>query len=227
MRMKTLVVFCILQVVVFCGMAFGWGLDSVKSASSGGGSGSLTKADIDSYFALSKKADDLKDGSINALDKILRNQDDVAKTERDLSAANEIKDPKEKEAAVNKVKADQQASIEKAANDKNAQQKLASLSKDQKKQASASISNLFLAALTSKSAVEVAKGVVQKAQASPVSAAGFATEIPKIKDGLSAIPTKIEKMYTLANQLMKVAKGSSVEVTIPKSAADKPQEISL
>ena len=223
-KMKV-VIFCAMQMLAFGGLAYGWGLDALKPSTSTGGG--VTKTDIDSYFNLSKKADDLQNGSINSLAKMLLNKESSAEIDRKMAAAKAIQDPKEREATMNKISADTQATIVKAANDKVAQQNLKNLSDDQKKQASGAISNLFLSALGNKSAVDVATGIVKKAQASPTSALSYANEMPKIKDGVAALPGKIEKTYTLANQLLKLAKNNKIEVTIPQSASDKPQEVAL
>lgn len=208
-------------------LVYGGMFDSIKSAATGGGSGGVAKADVDSYLKLSQTADDLQQGSIDALSKILLNKEEVAKIERSMDAAKAITDPKEREAAINKVKADAQAACEKAANEKESQKKLATLSDDQKKQAGGAISNLFLAVLNNKSAIDVAKSIAQKAQSNPVSVASFSSEMPKIKDGAANLPGKIEKTYTLATQLVKIAKDNKIEVPMPKSASDKPIEVSI
>jgi len=38
---------------------------------------------------------------------------------------------------------------------------------------------------------------------------------------------KNRKTYTLANQLVKIAKDNKIKVSIPKSASDKPQEVNI
>lgn len=224
---KIAVVAMCLTMSVSGSLVYGGMFDSIKSAATGGGSGGVAKTDIDSYFTLSQKADDLQQGSIDALSKILLNKEDVAKIERSMEAAKAITDPKEREAAINKVKEDSQAACEKAANEKESQKKLAALSDDQKKQAGGAISNLFLAVLNNKTAVDVAKNIAQKAQSNPVSVASFSSEMPKIKDGATNLPGKIEKTYTLATQLVKIAKDNKIEVPMPKSASDKAQEVDL
>ena len=125
-----------------------------------------------------------------------------------------------------KLHADEEASLEQAANGSDAEAKLAKLDDHQKKLAGAAISNLFLSVLVNKSALETAKGIVQKVKASPTAAAGYATELPRINDAVVSLPGKVEKTFTLANQLGKLAKTGKIEYTMPKSASDKPVESS-
>lgn len=227
MKKKTMVFMCA-ALIAGSGGAYGFGFDALKAAvPGGGGAGSVSKTDIDSFLNLSKKADELQNGAVQALAKMLLNKDDSAAIDRKVAAAKAIQNPQERESALTKVLADTQAEVEKAANDKAAEQKLKNLSSDQKKQAKGAVYNLFLSALGNKSAVDVATGIVKKAQSNPASVLTFAKEMPKIKDGAASLPGKVEKTYTLANKLVKLAQTSKIEVTIPKSASDAAQEIDL
>jgi hypothetical protein len=227
MKKMMVVISCMMLTFVFGGLANAGMFDSIKSVVPGGGSGGVTQTDIDAYFKLSNKADDLHQGSIDNLGTMLLNKDAKAEIDRKKNALTSIQDPKEKEAAMNQIKEDQQAEIEKQLNSKDSESKLAKLDDHQKKLAGAAISNLFLSALVNKSAVDVATGIVQKAQANPVSAAGYATQLPKIKDAVVSLPGKIEKTYTLGNHLVKLAKTSNIDITIPKTASDLPQEVPI
>jgi hypothetical protein len=227
MKNWTVAILSAALMITFGGMAYGGMFDAVKSAVSGGGGGGLKKTDVDTYFKLSKKADGLQQGSIDKLAGMLLNKETVAQIERKNKAAQSIQDPKEREAALNKVMIEKEAAVEQAANSKEANQKLAQLDVHHKKLAGEAICNLFLSALTNKSACDVATGIVQKAKASPTSAVAYATELPKIKDAVVSLPGKIEKTYTLGNQLVTLAKANNVEITIPKSASDKPQEVDI
>jgi len=221
MKKVVVAILCAVQMFAFGGFVYGWGLDSIKPAALGGGG--VTKADVDNYFSLSNKADDLQQGSVDSLSKMLLNKDTAAEIERKKKAAEAIQNPQEKQAAMKQIVEDEQAALITMNDDKASQQKLANLDEHQKKLVGAATSNLFLSALLNKSAVDVATGIVQKAQANPASAVGYATELPKIKDAVVALPGKIEKTYTLANQLMKLAKANNIEVAMPKTASDKPQ----
>jgi hypothetical protein len=207
------------------GIAFGWGLDSIKAVATGGGSGGLSQSDVDAYLNLSKKADDLQQSSIDKLSSILLNKETLAEIERRKKAAQSIMDPKEKEAALANIMVDEEASLRKAADAKDTQQKIAKLDENQKKLAGAATSNLFLSALTNKASLDVATGIVQKAQSNPASAVAYATQLPRIKDAVVSLPGKIDKTYTLTNKLISLNKTNNIEVVMPKSASDKPKDV--
>lgn len=144
MKKISVVFFCALQMFAFGGLVYGWGLDSVKTAALGGGSGGVTKADVTNYFNLSKKADDLQQSSIESLGKMLLNKETKAGIERKKKAAEAIQDPKERQAAMNQVIVDEQAELAKIQDDKASEQKVANLDENQKKLVGSATSNLFL-----------------------------------------------------------------------------------
>lgn len=209
-------------------LVYGFGLPSTKMAMPGGGGGAgISKADIDSFLTLSTKADSLQNAAIQALGKILLNRDAVDAIDRKVAAAKAVQNPQESESALKQVMADAGAEIEKAANDKDAAGKLKNLSNDQKKQAGSALHNLFLSALTNKAAVNVATGIVKTAQANPMAAASYATQLPKVKDGLASLPGKVDKTYTLGNKLVQLAKANNIEVSMPTSEKAPAQEIDV
>ena len=228
MSMKKIILAMVLILIIAVSTTGYAGMfDSIKSAIPGTGGSGLSRGDIDAYFQLSKKADDLHQASIDSLSQMLVNKDAADQIDRKMKAAQATQDPKEKEAAMKQVLTEKEALLEQQLNSKDSEEKLAKLDANQKKLAGAAISNLFLSVLINKSAVDVAKGIVQKAQANPSAAVGYTTELPRIKDAVVVLPGKIEKTYTLGNQLLKLAKTGNIEVTMPQSATDKPVEVTL
>jgi ABC-type antimicrobial peptide transport system permease subunit len=200
--------------------------DAIKSIAPEGATG-ISKQDIQLFFDFSKKADDLQQSSVDKLASMLLNKEESEKIERELKAAQAVQDPKEKEAAIAKVHRDKANTVEQAAKSKMGELKMASLDNNQKKLAGAAISNLFLSTLANKSALETAQGVLQKLKSSPAAAVSYATELPRIKDAVVALPGKIEKLFSIANHLVKLAKSNNIAVTIPKSASEKAQEVDI
>ncbi len=227
MKKFTAAILCAVLMFTVGGIAFGWGLDSIKSIVPGAGNGGLTKSDIDAYLNLSKKADDLQQSSIDNLATIMVNKETLAEIERRKKATQSILDPKEKEAAMTRIMVDEEAALKKASDAKDAQEKMGKLDENQKRLAGVATSNLFLSALTNKASLDLATGIVKKAQSNPASAVAYATELPKIKDAVVGLPGKIDKTYTLVNKLISLNKANNIEVVLPKSASDKPQEIPI
>lgn len=220
-------------VLIMSGFVYAGIMDSVKGSTKSvtsavpGVGGGLSGGDIETVFRLSKSADDLEQRSIECLNKMLLNKESIEKIDREKKAAQGIKNPKEKEAALIKVRRDQAALLEQETNNKQVGAKIAQLDEKQKKNAGAAIYNFFLSGLMNASAVAAGKGVVNNATSNPAAAATYATQIPRIKDLVASLPVKVEKNYTLSNKLMKLFKTSNVAITMPKSASDKPKPIAI
>jgi vacuolar-type H+-ATPase subunit I/STV1 len=203
--------------------------DAIKGAAPGGKAGStgsaLSRQEIDAFFDLSKQADNLLQRSVNSLSRILLNKDEIDRLDRQRQEVEGIKDPKEREAAVTKVNEDRRATVAKAAESKEAQEKVGKLDDKQKKLAVDSIYNLILSGLKNKACVQLASGISQKAQANPMSAANYSTELPRIKDAAVLLPDKAEKTFALGNNLVKLAKSGNIEPVLPKSDLEPAKEV--
>lgn len=227
MKKLTMAAVLATMIVTCSGISFAGMFDALTGSPATGESKGLSKALFDNYFGLSKKADDLQQGSLDKLSKMLLNKDDSEKFDRRNKEINAIKDPKEQESAKAKFLEDSQAAIAKVDESKATETKLKSLSADQKKLVGASISNLLLSALVNKSAVDVATGIVQKSQANPASAISFANDLSKIKEAVATLPGKIEMTTSLGNKLVKLASTNKIEVAIPKTATQEPQDVPM
>lgn len=233
MKKKLLAIVCCvcLNSVLVTQVSAGF-LDSVKSAVPAVGGGSpaasgLGKQDFDGMFQLFSEADGLLQNSVNSLVKMVCNKDEAEKLDRNMKAAEEIKDPKEREAAINKVKEEQQAALLKASENQETANKLTQLNGEQKKLAGNSIYNFILAGLKDKSVVEMANGIVSKVQANPTAALSYRDEVARTKDLVSSLPPQASKIAQIGNNLVKLAKTSKVEVVVPKSSSDAAKSVEI
>lgn len=222
----------VLCAVFAVGQACAGFMDSIKSAAPAVGGGSsaasgLAKQDFDGLFTLAGEADGLLGKSVNNLVQMVCNKDVADELNRKMKAAEETKDPKEREAAINKVKEEQTAALLAASEKQETASKLTQLNGEQKKLAGNSIYNFILAGLKDKSVVEMANGIVSKVQANPTSALSYKDEVSRTKDLAANLPPQVSKIAQIGDNLIKLAKTSKVELAVPKSASEAPKSAEI
>jgi hypothetical protein len=206
-------------------------MDAIKSgapAKSAPAAGSaLAKSDFDGLFKLADDADGLLGKSVNNLVQMVCNKDVADELNRKMKAAEEIKDPKEREAAISKVKEEQSAALLAASEKQETTEKLTQLNGEQKKLAANSMYNFILGGLMDKSAIELANGIVSKVQANPKAVLSYKDSVSRTKDLATSLPPQVSKIVQIGDNLIKLAKTSKIEVVVPKTATDAPKEVSL
>ena len=200
-----------LFVVLGCSTAFAGMLDKVKSPlgsskeDSKSASSSVSRSDLDSLYTAVSDADNLLQKSVRITFKMLANREDLKIMELRRKEADNIKDPKEKEAEINKLHQDEMASVQKSLDQKETSQKVQSLDAEQKQLFGKAIYNIFLAGLRDKDAVEKAGQISQKIQSNPVASTSYAGDLPKLKDIVTKVPPQADKAISLGTGLSKLA----------------------
>jgi len=207
-------------------------MDAVKSVAPVGGAaaaagGSLSSQDFESINKLFTEADGLLQNSVNSLVQMVCNKDVAEELSRKMQAAQETKDPKEREAAIKQVREDQAAALLAASENKETAGKLSQLSGEQKKLAADSLYNFVLAGLKDKTVVELANGVVSKVQANPSAAMSYSKEISQTKDIAATLPSQVSKIVQVGDNLVTLAKTSNIEIVVPKTATDPAKEVAI
>jgi len=206
---------------------FGGMLDNVKSplGKSKDTGSNVSRNDLDGLYALCCDADNLLQKSVDLTFNMLANKDELQKMELRMREANNIKDPKEKEAAINKIEQDKAALVQKYLDEQQISQKMQSLNAEQRKLLGNAIYNILLASLKDKDAVEKAQQLTQKIQANPAASTSYAGDLPKLKDIVTGVPPQADKAVTLGTNLTKVARANKIEVAVPKSSSDPKKEV--
>jgi hypothetical protein len=155
------------------------------------------------------------------------NKDVAAELKRQMQAAQEIKDPKEREAAISKVKENQKAELLAASENQETVGKLSQLSGEQKKLASASLYNFALAGLKDKTVIELANGVISKVQANPSAAMSYSKDISRTKDIATTLPSQVTKIVQISDNMIKLARTGQIEIVVPKTSTDPAKEVDL
>lgn len=218
--------------LVIVGQAQAGPFDKLKPAvpAAGGGQGAggtLSGQDFEVINTLFTEADGLLQNSVSNLVEMVCNKDVADELKRKMQAAQEIKDPKEREAAISKVKEDQTAALLAASENQETAGKLSQLSGEQKKLATASLFNFVLAGLKDKTVVEFANGVVSKVQANPSAAMSYSKDISRTKDIAATLPSQITKIVQIGDNMIKLAQTGQIEIVVPKTSTEPAKEAVL
>ena len=202
--------------------------DSMKSLASAGGSGgggSVSRASLDKLYKLVTGAEALLDKSVNIAFSMVANKEEIEKFTQRQKEIEKIQDPKERDAAMNKFREDQNAIVTKATEKAETAKKIESLDGKQKKLFGDSVFNVVLAALMDKEAVETSKSLSAALKSNPTAAASFSNDVPRVTNIASSLPEQAKKAMDLGSALTKLAKTAKVEVAVPASAATAPKAV--
>jgi hypothetical protein len=202
--------------------------DSMKnlaSAGSSGGGGSVSRATLDKLYKLVTGAEALLDKSVNIAFSMVANKEEIEKFTQRQKEIEKIQDPKERDAAMNKFREDQNAIVTKATEKADTAKKIESLDGKQKKLFGDSVFNVVLAALMDKEAVETSKSLSTALKSNPTAAASFSNDVPRVTNIAASLPEQAKKATDLGSALTKLAKTAKVEVAMPASAAAAPKPV--
>lgn len=222
-----------LFVMLGSSIAFGGMLDKVKSPLGGSkedsksASSSVSRNDLDSLYATVCDADNLLQKSVRITFKMLANKDELQKMELRRKEADNIKDPKEKEAELYKIHQEEAALVQKSLDEKETSQKVQNLDVEQKQLFVKAIYNTVLAGLRDKDAVEKAMQLSQRIQSNPLASTSYAGDLPKLKDIVTKVPPQADKAISLGSGLSKLAQANKIEVAMPKSSSEKVKEADI
>jgi hypothetical protein len=229
-----IVIVLISLIIVFGSSAtFAGMFDNIKSPLGGSKgdsksvSSSVSRSDLDSLYTMVSDADNLLQKSVRITFKMLGNKDELQKMELRRKEADNIKDPKEKEAELYKIHQEEAASVQKSLDEKETSQKVQNLDAEQKALLAKAIYNTVLAGLRDKDAVEKATQISQKIQSNPLASTSYAGDLPKLKDIVTKVPPQADKAINLGNGLSKLAQANKIEVALPKSSSEKVKEVDI
>lgn len=229
---KISVLVMLFAALVIVGQVHAGLMDKMKTslpgnASTPGEGGELKSQDFEAVHNLFLEADGLLQNSVANLVEMVCNKDVTNELNRKMQSAREIKDPKEREAAISKVKEGQKVALLEASENQETAGKLSQLSEKQKTLASDSLYNFVLAGLKDKTVVELANGIVSKVQANPSVAISYSKDISRTKDIATTLPSQVSKIVQVGGNLIKLAKTSKIKVVVPQTSSDPAREVAI
>ncbi|CAN0623631.1 conserved exported protein of unknown function [Burkholderia multivorans] len=203
--------------------AMAFGLGSITAAIPGVGgssSSSVSAGDIDGFIKTAQDADTMISTATAHIFKAVANKDEIAALEARQTAANDIADPAEKAAEINKIKNDQATAVQKALASQDVQAKLQGMSKAQLKSFSNAAYTFMLGALKDKQLVEGSQALVSGVAANPTLLPRLAT----LKNAVSSVSAQAVNTGKIGEGLLKLASSGKI-AALPKSASEPAKPV--
>jgi len=156
---------------------------------------------------------------------MVANKEDIENMKKQQEAIDKIQDPKEKEVEQKNLMTSQTRYLGNICENAQTNEKVQTLSDEQKKLLVKAIFNVFLVGLKDKEAVDRSKSLVAGIQANPTVAVSFSSDLPKLKDIAMAVPVQATQAVDLGGKLMSLAKTAKVEPVMPKASSEPAQEV--
>lgn len=202
-----------------------FGLGDLKAAVPGVGGGSsagaVSAGDVDAFIKTAQDADAMISSSSDLIFHAVGNSEDIAKLEASKAAANGIADPKEKDAAIEKIKADEATATQKALASDEIQTKLSAMSKEQLHAFGNAAFTFMLGVLKDKQLADGSSALVSGVAASPM----LVPRLAALKDVVTSVTAQAANTAKIGEGLVKLASAGKI-AALPTSASDKPKEVS-
>jgi hypothetical protein len=216
MKTKSFLVMA-LMVLTGYGSAGAFGLPGLTKG------GSAPAGDPDAFLAKAQVSEKLVNSSADSLFKLVASKEEQAKVEALQKKLAETTDAKEKNAVVQQIRESEAAVISKAAANKGLEEEARKWDEQKKKLATASLFNLALGAKQAADLVPQGQNLAKSLQSNPLLIAKAGALLDAVK-ALSGIGTGTTKVLTTLPSVFTSAK---IDVKLPTSSADKPQEVAL
>jgi SH3-like domain-containing protein len=183
--------------------------------------------DVDALLNYVESADNTFKKSIDALFTVVGTEEDRAKINMELEAANGIQDPKEKEAKIKEIETEKEAAVKKAVNESDCKDKCKALDKQKRKLYANAVYNVFLCAKFNACAVEHSLAITQKCSSNPVLCAGIVFKLGKLASIAASLPKQIQNIVQFGTTLSQIGSAAHIEIQQPKSEKEKPKEVEI
>lgn len=227
MLKQSLLLSTFLAVSLNAGM-FGSLGDMAMGALDGGDSSTAVSGnDVQAVLTNFQQAEQGLNNSVDLINKALGDKKQLVEWEEKEKSINAMPSSAEKDAEMKKLNESQTAYAAKMAESKETQGKMQKLSSEQKAKVGKSVTNLLLVALKNTEALVRAKSLVGSITTNPMAALKFATDIPKLKDVVTTVPSQLSSLATLTSGYVNMAKSAGIAVAQPKSADEPLKEVEI
>jgi hypothetical protein len=207
----------VLAVVVATGVLGGAWLVAQAGLSIPGLPGtSKSKVDPDTFLQQAQAAESLLKTSLWAMSSALLSKEQVAELKAKKDKAEQVTDPKEKDAQLQEVTKSETAALNEAASDAALKSNVDKMDADRKKLLGASAYNYALGVLQEKALSGQSSGLISSMGSDP----SMLTKVGKVKDVAASLTNQLSLHASLAGKMPAVF--SAVGAQAPKSADEKP-----
>jgi hypothetical protein len=192
----------------------------------GQASGPSAGGDIDHFLVTTAAARELTRISAVALLEAVSDHDTAARIDAEQKAAEATTDPKEREAALQRVSDDANAQLASIDYDTKAKELEASATDDERRRMAIAVFNLALGILQDKDAVVEAHAIVDSANRNPMGMAMQGPKLLRVKDAASNITSEMGNLGKIAGGLPKLMSVAKLQA-LPASSSDQPMATTL
>ncbi|KJK20740.1 hypothetical protein UB46_30980 [Burkholderiaceae bacterium 16] len=203
-------------------MAFGLGNLTAAIPGVGGGTSAsaVSAGDIDAFIQTAQDADQMIGTASRHIFKAVASKEETAAQEAKLAAANNIADPAEKAAALNKIRDDEATLLQKSLASQEVQDKLKAMNKAQLASFGNAAYTFMLGVLKDKQLAEGSTALVSGVTANPT----LLPRLGALKDVVSSVSAQAVSTAKIGEGLLKLAKSGKI-AALPTSASDKPKRV--
>lgn len=210
--------------------AHAFGLGDLTKAVTGAGTGDLSKAvtgastggnvsgdDVDAFIQTARQADQLINQSARLIYLALASQEEKAKHEAAITAANEITDVSEKKAKLEQINADTATALQKTLNNQETINSINKMSAAQRKNLAGSAFNFMLGLMKDKELAQRSTNLVSGVSSNPM----LAPKLVNLKEAVSSVSGQVKNGVKIADGLVSMAKAGNMKI-MPASTSEKP-----
>jgi len=175
----------------------------------------LSEKDIDAMLTAAEAGKKLLRNSTIEITGILSGSKAKEELLATLEAANQIEDPKERDAKVNEVLSSAATEAIKEGESAEGEAKLKNLGDKQKEQALEAMTNFALAGLVDYKAVKLGQAIVDSAGNDAMGAARLSLKLGEVKDTLTTLPEQAAEIGKMTESLYAIAETGGIPVEMP------------
>ncbi|AQR64282.1 hypothetical protein BXU06_03815 [Aquaspirillum sp. LM1] len=212
---------------------YAFGLGDLTKAVTGAGTGDLAKAvtgssassnvsgnDVDAFIQTARQADQLINQSARLIYLALASQEEKAKHEAAIQAANEISDVSEKKAKLDQINADTATALQKTLNNQETVKTINQMNAAQRKNLAASAFNFMLGLMKDKELAQRSTSLVSGVSSNPM----LAPKLVNLKEAVGSVSGQVTNGVKIADGLISLAKAGNIKI-MPASTSEKPMVV--
>ena len=213
----------------FAGFSGLTGFPSFMDISKGVGSGAIQSGEnndveknVEAFLKIAGDVNALMVQSSDVLFKAVATEEDIEAHDREVKAATEIADPKERNAALRKVQDEEQVALANFDYAAKAKKMEKEMDKQKRQLIGASIYNFILGMLKDQLLMDIGNNWISSANSNPAMAPKFAP----VKDVIASISSRMDKMTKIASGIRNLSAVVKLD-NLPTSPSDTPMSTSV
>lgn len=203
--------------------AHAFGLGDLTKAVTGttASTSNVSGDDVDAFIQTARQADQLINQSARLIYLALASQEEKAKHEAAIKAANEMTDVSEKKAKLEQINADTATALQKTLNNQETVNSINKMNAAQRKNLAGSAFNFMLGLMKDKELAQRSTNLVSGVSSNPM----LAPKLVNLKEAVNSVTGQVTNGVKIADGLVSLAKAGNMKI-MPASTSDKPVAVS-